>query len=262
MTTALDEARERFRERFEDAGIVHRAKEFLDLARPAVFFRPAPAIFEGDIPLGASKIGGKPDLPAAYPWPEDLRVPGSVLSFLVQINLSEVPRGVLDIDLPSDGLLSVLAHPEEFDIGRLLWRPPGPVARRDPPEEARSWPVRRLDGVVEMTLDTQRRDFPRLDGDDERPYHVLEQREDEQIVQLGGDPYIIQCPMEETCDQIAGDAERLEGEAARWLHILQIGSIDAVEMKWGDGGSLYVWLRAGDFATRQFGSAVVTMQCY
>ncbi len=79
---------------------------------------------------------------------------------------------------------------------------------------------------------------------------------------MGGDPFVIQCPMTETCDQIAGDAGRLEGAAARWLHILQIGSVDAAEMHWGDGGSLYLWLRAGDLADRQFGNAVVTMQCY
>ncbi len=181
MTNALEEARARFRQRFEDIGIAHWATELLALARPAVLYRPEPAIFEGDIPVGVSKIGGKPDLPDAYPWPEDLRVPGSVLSFVVQIDLSQVPPGVLDIDLPPDGLLSVFAHPEEFDIGRLLWSPPGTLARRDPPGEARIWPVRRLEGCVEMTIDTQRRDFPRVE--DERPFQVLEQREDDQVVQ-------------------------------------------------------------------------------
>jgi hypothetical protein len=255
--TALDDARQRFRKKFEDAGI--RAEKFLALARPAVIFRPAPAIFEGDIAPGASKIGGHPDLPAGYDWPEDLRVQGSELSFLVQINLAEAP--VLDIALPGEGLLSVFGHPEEFDIGRLVWSPPGALVRHEPPGGSRTYPARRLESAVEMTLDTQRRDFPKL-GDDERPYRVLEDREDDQIVQLGGDPFVIQYPMDETCDQIAGDTERLADDEARWVHILQIGSIEAAEMAWGDGGSLYVWLRAGDLAARRFGNAVVTVQCY
>lgn len=63
---------------------------------------------DSDIPLGATKIGGLPDLPQESDWP--LFSYSSPLAFLAQINLAEVaPHQTNLVGLPSEGLLSLFS---------------------------------------------------------------------------------------------------------------------------------------------------------
>ena len=50
-----------------------------------------------DVPVGASKIGGAPDLPKDFEWPSWNDRP---LDFLAQINLAEVAGIEIDAGLP------------------------------------------------------------------------------------------------------------------------------------------------------------------
>ncbi len=81
---------------------------------------------EGALPVGSSKIGGKPDLPADFVWPEfegidyrDDSVKRRPLAFLAQINLKDVADYDQEELLPKTGLLSffyeVTAMPWGFD---------------------------------------------------------------------------------------------------------------------------------------------------
>lgn len=264
MAATLDEARAQFRAKFLEAGISERADDFLALARPAIFFRPAPRIFEDNIPVGASKIGGRPDLPANLSWPKDLQFPDIPLTFLAQINLRDVPHSVLDIDLPQDGLLSAFAAPYHMaGLGRFVWFPPNAeLARRSLPPELDLFPPRRLKGEIEMTIDSERPEVVRCNSGDELSHKAFDGRENEHVVQLGGDPFVIQNSMEDECDQRAGDKGQFTGEDARWALVLQVDSVDEAEMNWGDGGSVYFFMRVGDLRKRRFERAVVNMQCY
>ncbi|MCA9107983.1 MAG: DUF1963 domain-containing protein, partial [Planctomycetales bacterium] len=58
-----------------------RRKEIHQIARPAILLRTKPST-EADIPLGATKIGGMPDLPSAAQWP--VFQDGKPLAFLGQ----------------------------------------------------------------------------------------------------------------------------------------------------------------------------------
>src|SRR4051812_7438146 len=59
---------------------------------------------EDEIPIGASKLGGAPDLPAGYDWP---LVDQSPLDFVAQINFAETAPYDLDYLLPTSGWFHV-----------------------------------------------------------------------------------------------------------------------------------------------------------
>jgi len=58
---------------------------------------------ETDAPIGASRIGGGPDVPAGFEWPNHK---GRALDFLLQINLADVQGLQCGLDLPAQGVLS------------------------------------------------------------------------------------------------------------------------------------------------------------
>lgn len=69
---------------------------------------------EPDIPVGASKLGGLPDLSTDIAWPE---YKDHALDFVAQINLSEIApfEEVLDVPLPASGLLSFFFDALQWD---------------------------------------------------------------------------------------------------------------------------------------------------
>ena len=91
----------------ERYGLYSRLREIDDIARPAVLLLTK-AAKEGEIPLGASKIGGLPDLPASASWPTYLD--GKPLAFLCQVDLGEIAKlGTILDGLPASGLLSLFS---------------------------------------------------------------------------------------------------------------------------------------------------------
>lgn len=77
------------------------------IARQAILLRTRKSP-EAKIPLGASKIGGRPDLPEKTEWP--VYQDGKPLAFLAQINLAEIAKlGSPIRGLPTSGLLSVFS---------------------------------------------------------------------------------------------------------------------------------------------------------
>ena len=81
--------------------------EIQDLARPAILLRTQ-ATNEADIPPGATRIGGIPDLPLNTVWP--VCPDGKSLVFLAQIDLAEIAEHGTVIDgLPIDGMLSLFS---------------------------------------------------------------------------------------------------------------------------------------------------------
>jgi hypothetical protein len=62
--------------------------------------------------VGGSRVGGCPDLPAGTAWPI---VDGERLSFLVQLNLADVPPAIRK-NLPTRGLLSVFLGRVEGNV--------------------------------------------------------------------------------------------------------------------------------------------------
>jgi len=93
----LDEIREALRA----AGLEHLADVAERLTLPAIRIEPT-MVGEDTISIGASKLGGRPDLPPDFVWPE---WKGAGLTFLAQFRLSDLI--VYDVErlLPSKSLL-------------------------------------------------------------------------------------------------------------------------------------------------------------
>lgn len=88
----LDDAIKRYDLRSYHGGIE-------DLARLAFLLRVKPAKNEDEIPIGHSKLGGCPDLPIDFVWPES---EWGGMEFMAQINLSQLPD--VDHPLPTEGI--------------------------------------------------------------------------------------------------------------------------------------------------------------
>lgn len=120
-------------ERLRANGLTRVVDAALLLAQPATRLDLARVDDEAALPLGASKVGGAPDLPAATPWPttsDDAPLP-----FIAQIRLADIAEYDPEGDLPHTGLLSffyAINQPNgELRIGddpttwRVLWTPDG-----------------------------------------------------------------------------------------------------------------------------------------
>lgn len=183
--------------------------------------------YDDELPVGTSRMGGRPDLPPGEPWPS---CDGWPLSFLVQVDLATVDTGGV---LPSDGLLSLFYDAVEMPWGGDEGDEDGTVVRWTP-----------------AGTPLERRDFPDdLDEDDGRfdPLRVAIAPAGEQRVlhRLLGTPDWVQTDL-----------------TGRGTLLFQIGSDDDAGMSWGDGGALYVFLPPDALARRDWSAARTVLDCY
>jgi uncharacterized protein YwqG len=148
--------RDQWKSKLRDAGVEDSlSSKLADLVRPSVALQAQP--FAEDLPIGCSKLGGRPDLPPGMAWPT--RQPYSLvyprgdrsvmqkerpLAFLAQINLSDIAAaGGTNLELPQHGLLSLFydaeSQPWGFDPGdsvgfQLMWFAEPDLRPSKPPE--------------------------------------------------------------------------------------------------------------------------------
>lgn len=123
-------------------------KPVLQLARPALRMLKTP---NKRIAVGASKIGGCPDLPRGYDWPlgmqcgaicnSDTRDVYELSGFLAQVNLAEVSHSQATKGLPKSGLLSFFGFqdlenddPDVVGVAALWFPNVDGLVRTEPPE--------------------------------------------------------------------------------------------------------------------------------
>lgn len=256
------------------------------LRRPAAHLRPT------DRPV-ASRIGGLPDVPPRFAWPEG---PDAHLAFIAQLDLGEVngdgrieilPRAgrllffydVCDqpwgfypderarwavVHLPPDqsGTLRAATAPADLDEEDAPRRavPLDPVAIDSLPSPAR------LDVDLDEVADST---FDEIDQVLARPFGTHPRH------QVGGFPCALQPDtMELQCELIAQgiscDDESIEEDprfamlvrrSVRWRLLLQLDSDDAAGLSWGDAGMLYFWIPEEAARSRRFDEVWVILQC-
>ena len=110
---------------------------------------------QADLPVGTSKLGGSPDLPAKTPWPDR---DGRPMAFVAQLDLAAVAPLAPDGQLPQAGLLSFFCSTIDFgdDHAGLVIHTPAdqPLQPRDPPPELPSqerFAAARLEPQPELT---------------------------------------------------------------------------------------------------------------
>lgn len=227
--------------------------------RPAVRLETRPA---DALAMGASRIGGDPDLPPELPWPTRR---GRPLTFLAQIDLAELERTLPGCELPSDGHLWIfVAFDELFSIrsagdqsGVVVHRPGAlPLERRAQPEGT---PFAACATAMHAYEDPGELDdalFDELDETTAESYdglraYIASGGTDASHKILGhADP--VQSAMEDDLEPTIGP----------WRLLLQLDSDDHAKMMWGDLGRLYVWIPEADLRAGRFEGARTIVQCH
>ena len=210
---------------------------------------------EARLALGATKLGGHPDLPPDTAWPHSH---GRPLAFVAQIRLDELPR--LDDDLlPASGLLSFFCAPialGDENAGHVLYIQAGtPLVRAKAPAELEAderFAPAPLTATVELSAPSAQSellDHLGLSHEQRREYdEALEPGTDLPMHRMLGHPDAIQ------------DDPSVGRPGTRLL--LQVDSDEAVGMMWGDVGRLYYLINAEDLADRRFDRCRLHFQCY
>jgi len=133
---------EDLRARLVTAGLGRHVEALLGLAAPSLRLRPRP-VEGGELPVAATKLGGRPDLAPFSSWPSRA---GAPQSFVAQLNLADIPpldsQGAV---LPSAGLLVFFYDteqqawgfdPADQDAWQVSFIAPGvPLVRTDFPPD-------------------------------------------------------------------------------------------------------------------------------
>ncbi|MFN2298215.1 MAG: YwqG family protein [Anaerolineales bacterium] len=250
---------------------------------------------EDRMAVGTSKLGGRPDLPSEIRWPD---WNGKPLSFIAQINLSDLPSLECLIVLPKDGILSFFYSAEQetwgFDPndkgswrilhfgGKNLDRRPFPpdlpkmgmynacrfgfqaaytLPNCESPHIDLEYGRDRSEGIDQyMDLLAS---FDRLAGGRPSCTHRFFGRPD----QIQGD-MLLEAQLASHglyCGDPSGyqDPRRkdLEPAAIDWQLLLQIDSDDNAGMMWGDMGRIYYLMTLEHLKNKEFDAAWMTLQC-
>lgn len=265
-------------------------------ARPAVVFATRRLQPDEPVPAGISRFGGVPDLPDDRDWPiwrPGGSGPSRPLMFFAQIALSEVAP-LTDLPLPDAGVLSFFSdfdgsggvglYADDRDGSRVLHLPGG-LTPRATPESLPVLAAAVLQPIVATTIPEP--DDIDLDDDGYDAYDAAEQALRARVAgavppgwtlgglhQLGGHPRSIQNWVGEEAVQAARGVYRRSGgfdhvrweavrhEVADWRLLLQLDSDEALEVLWGDAGSLY-WVAPLDrVSARDWDEVRFVFQCH
>ena len=259
------------------------------LAWPAIRLTTTPAD-ESALALGASKVGGAPDLPATTTWPDKQGVP---LSFVAQVQLTDVHPYDVTQSLPSIGLLSFFYDSQQATYGtdpsdRDGWRvfyfdgASAQLQRRPPPQAlpatARFKPSSVAYSQILTLAQQPALEIPGLSWtpDMQRAYEsatsdVTGNPSGTPQHQLLGHPNTLQDDMRIQCQlasngismaNAASDPRTavLSAGATGWRLLLQVDSDDRAGIRWADSGMLYYWIEQTALARRDFGNVWAALQ--
>jgi uncharacterized protein YwqG len=261
--------------------------------RPSIRVLPQAGAPAAGLALGASRLGGAPDMPAAATWPTWR---GRSLSFVAQFNLADVAphdtRGLL----PPTGWVAFFYDaleqpwgndPADRDRAVVQYYPAAEVltTRPLPPdltaETYTAFPAAALTFAPELTLPNPwDEDLPLPEDaltEAQRAAYgfLLLTQHGDGTSRLLGNSDNLQGPMRVQCALAASRSNgrpeaspatqepSAEQAAGEWELLLQLDSHeDEAGMMWGDMGRLYFWINRADLARRDFSQAWQFLQCY
>lgn len=272
---------------FVAAGLSRLLKDIDAISRESIRLSTTP-IDESTLEIGASKLGGLPDLPSGTAWPQWKDTPQS---FIAQIRLSDAHPCDTDGLLPASGMLWFFYDAQQQTFGAdpadrggwsvifqadehtSLERTPAPAALPIPSQ----FTACSIRFASEITLSQQ----PKLElsnydwtETEQQQYETLlstfPDATDHGSVQhrLLGNPETIQDDMRQEA-QLASHgvtdvndprAAKLLKGAMNWLLLLQIDSDDKAGMAWGNTGMLYYWIEKADLQACRFDHTWLVLQ--
>lgn len=289
----LDELRDEMNER----GLTGYFDAMAPLARNAV--QITLDVQDGDnLPIGVSKFGGCPDLPAGVAW---FRTGADIpMSFVAQINFAEAAPYDLENKLPKHGMLYFFYDcspdgmpwgfdPEDADGWKVYFYEgdAASLSRRAVPEDLEKddngmvFDAARMCFEAAMELPspesdlTNSLDLPDDNDLQDRYWEWLDEQAGELINKLLGHADPVQSGMELECEYVShriycgnpdgyqiAKSKGLDKNAARWNLLMQVDSNEDTGMMWGDMGRLYLWITNEDLAARNFEKTWLILQCY
>jgi uncharacterized protein YwqG len=277
---------DKIRALFQINELTRVSDQIIGLLRNAIGIKTRPVESKTGAPIGASKIGGWPDLPASTHWPEWREQP---IPFLAQIRLSEIAHLDEANELPHSGMLYFFFDEEALEgpyplineSWRVIYDVSNPLDLQHTPaasEIDRVYPECTLEFSSRLTLppfesyylqnlglsySAFERDAPPEQRKEADAYMDLEQQLDGSYDstaphhQLLGHPYQIQGDLLWECEQDTGQSN----ETTDWRLLFQIDTDDDANMMWGDTGILYFYISQQALAARDFSQVHLIMQC-
>ncbi len=243
------------------------------------------------LPIGASRVGGCPDVPPGFIWPRYKDLP---LSFIAQLHLDDIPTHQVDIPLPQNGSLLFFYDskqrtwgfdPQDRGSALVLFTEAAPdkLTRLNAPKDMpkiglfNSCQIH-LEASVNLPDAWSIHYQPELsDSERDKLFEYFDWYRSQTVGpnhRIGGHAECVQNPMELECQLVTNglycgnssgykDPRRalLEESATDWKLLLQIDSDDDASMMWGDVGTIYFWIRDADLRDRQFDHAWLILQC-
>jgi uncharacterized protein YwqG len=237
--------------------LASKTDQLLALARPAIAYETLKSA-ENTIRVGASKFGGRPDLPPNAKWP---KFNGQPLSFLGQVNLAELQVSPVARELPASGLLSMFClylgdGDDSFPDGswRLLYFPDtSKLVRHELDAELMDesrFPSCRVEYAETLTL-------PHRDSPWTSELQKIANTE------YGG-TYSTLYYDTLVGDHLLGHPYPIQGDflgKKTVRHLLTINGNEATGWEFGDGGALYFILLESDLNRGKFDHVDMVMDC-
>lgn len=273
------------REAIRNSPLAHYSDILERLLKPAIFLRTAPA--EQPLPIGASKLGGAPDLPPDFEWPQ---WNAKLLSFLAQIRLNELAPYDVENLLPHSGMLYFFYEAEELPWGgntddagawRVIWYDGDLAHLRPTPlpselcelcrfreqsiqfETIETLPMAYTEELEllapELTLTDEEKDQFFTLADTLIPLDDLDSKRHWMLgyhwpIQSAANAEFFCCVQGLTWIEALARSQEL-------TLLLQLDTDDDADMCWGDAGTLYFWIPQDALAARQFDKVWMIMQC-
>jgi len=250
---------------------------------------------EKSIPVGASKIGGRPDVEVGFKWPE---WKGAPMSFLAQFDLKEVSRLDNEGLLPKEGRLLFFSDSTDTTFGfdpkdsggwlvHYIADPKAKLKRVSPPKAFDEWHTYtacKLTFRKELTIPPGMSFAEaKLEFTESQKHHYTDlgselgterQVKGGRLHQLLGHPFQIQTDMavmSNFCTNgiYMGDGDPFNDPRARelvhgsteWRLLFQLDTDSEAKMQWSDAGMLYFWLKKDDLKNKAFDKGWFCLQC-
>jgi uncharacterized protein YwqG len=239
---------------------------------------------ETKLAVGATKLGGSPDLSPGTTWPAWNKLP---MSFIAQLDLAHLSQFDVSNSLPKTGLLTFFYDSNQQDFGsdpanrgqwQVMLQPNDPAQLQRTalpntlPAKGRFKPCA-LQCATEFTLPLDvsafglqwaRSDLDRYSdfmttyptpGDRKTVHHRLlghtNQIQDDMHVQVEVESRGLKP------DQVT---EEMRRDALHWRLLLQVDTDPQAGMNWANNGMLYLWIRERDLSAQQFKNVWLVLQ--
>jgi uncharacterized protein YwqG len=279
--------RENIRKLITEAGFGEFEDYLMKHARPSIRAYAQRTEDENIIPIGNSKIGGRPDLPQHMGWVtvDKTKEEKGSLPFIAQFKLEDIKPYDEENILPDTGILYFFADPFEVhsyvNFGRVIYfdGDPALLERKEFPEDIPAYQPGHIDRYYPCTTEFVSEvnlSFEVMDKGNFSKYPENKTWED--LVNLSysasypprgltvnrllGCNYDVPGDMQLECQLItdvgdpfrASSAERLKAEQKKddWQLLFQMGSDDNAGMMWSDAGTICFYIRQEDLSNRNF----------